>query len=483
MKIFVSYPPLKGPGCPTLGQNRQFQWFSNSSHIYPMITASAATLLKNKGHDVYWDDCIAERKDTYQFYRRLHDEKPDLIAMETKTPVVRQHWEYTEKIKALLPETYVVLMGDHITAKPSETMENSACDFVLTGGDFDFSLLSIADYIENRKPLLPGIWYRENGKIHNTGNFNLSANNLDCIPWIDRDLTCWKYYGEKLYKKAPFTYIMSGRDCAYGKCTFCSWTGLFSKFRVRSHEDVVEEISYLISKYGVREIFDDTGTFPSGNWLEKFCQSMIKKGLNKKVSLSCNFRYDLITRDSAVMMKRAGFRLMKMGLESANQQTLDRLKKGITVSDIYKGCQIAKDVGLELHLTMMLGYPWETRKDAMNTVKLAETLMKKGYASMLQTTIIIPYPGTPFYDEALRNHWFLCDPEEYDKFDMRLPVLSAPDMEPLEIKNLCKEIYKSFLSPGYLLHQLLRIRYFSDILFYMRGLKPVFGHISDFGKQ
>lgn len=480
MKVFISFPPLEGPGCPTLGQNRQFQWFSNPSHIYPMVPASAATLLKTKGHEVTWDDCIAEKKSIEQFLKRIKDQEPGLIALETKTPVVRQHWQICEKIKDILPDTKLVLMGDHITALPEETMKSSMVDYVITGGDYDFSLLSIINQIEKAEHLLPGVWYREGRIIKNTGQFQHADNNLDDLPWIDRRLTTWQKYGEKLYKRQPFTYTMAGRDCPYGRCTFCSWTTIFPKFRVRSPENLVDEIEYLSTDFGVKEIFDDTGTFPSGSWLERFCKEMINRDINRKIMFSCNFRYDYLTPGRARMMKKAGFRLMKMGLESANQDTLDRLKKGTTVGDIEKGCKIAKEAGLEVHLTMMVGYPWETRKDAENTVKLAGNLMKKGLASMLQATVIIPYPGTILFDEAVDNNWFTIDPTDYEKMDMSMPVLKAPDMKEKEITQLCRDIYKSFLTPGYILNQLLSIRRFQDMQYYLRGVRPVLGHLMDF---
>ena len=128
MKIFISYPPLSGKGTPMLGQNRQFQWFHNPSFIYPMVTASAATLLKEKGYDVTWDDGIAHQWTAERWWENILAEKPDIIAMETKTPVVKQHWALTGRIKEALPGTHVVLMGDHITALPGETMENSRSD-------------------------------------------------------------------------------------------------------------------------------------------------------------------------------------------------------------------------------------------------------------------------------------------------------------------------------------------------------------------
>ena len=61
MKISVSYPPLESDkGIPLLSQNRQFQWFSNPTYIYPVVPAYAATMLKSNGFNVSWDDGIAE---------------------------------------------------------------------------------------------------------------------------------------------------------------------------------------------------------------------------------------------------------------------------------------------------------------------------------------------------------------------------------------------------------------------------------------
>ncbi|GAG95790.1 unnamed protein product [marine sediment metagenome] len=162
-----------------------------------------------------------------------------------------------------------------------------------------------------------------------------------------------------MYKREPFTYTMVGRDCPYGKCTFCSWTTLYPKFRTRSPENLLDEIGILIERYKIREIFDDTGTFPSGVWLKRFCEGMVERGYNKKIIIDCNFRFDYLTEERAKMMKEAGFRLMKLGLESANQKTLDKLRKNNTVEQIKNGCKIAKDAGLDVHLTIMVGYPCE----------------------------------------------------------------------------------------------------------------------------
>ena len=176
-------------------------------------------------------------------------------------------------------------MGDHVTALPQESMAMSKVDYVITGGDYDFLLLGIAMWKRNRTALPAGIWYREDEDIRNTGQFDLSGD-LNTLPFIDRRLTKAHLYGEKWKKRSPFFYTLAGRDCPWAKCTFCAWTTTFPKFRVRTPESVLNEIGILISDYGVKEIFDDTGTFPSGGWLRKFCEGMIERGYNKEILFS-----------------------------------------------------------------------------------------------------------------------------------------------------------------------------------------------------
>ncbi|MEM3829615.1 MAG: hypothetical protein QXP36_10440, partial [Conexivisphaerales archaeon] len=283
MKISISNPPIPGiKGTPTILQNRQYQVFSEPTYIYPMVPAYAATLLNQEGYEVIWDDGIAEGKTYERWLKDLEHNEPDVIMIETKTPVVKKHWRIIDDIKLRLPETKVVLVGDHVTALPRESMENSKVDYVLTGGDYDFLLLNLVEHLEGKGKLEPGIWYRENGEIKSTGRFLLD-HDLNSLPFIDRDLTKWWLYSEKNgnFKETPGTYTMVGRDCWWrknGGCTFCSWPTLYPTYRVRRPELLVDEIGMLIERYNVKEVFDDTGTFPVGDWLRRFASLMIERG-------------------------------------------------------------------------------------------------------------------------------------------------------------------------------------------------------------
>ena len=489
MKISISYPPIiTAKGVPLLSQNRQFQYFNSPTYIYPVIPAYAATLLENAGNDVVWDDGIAEEKTYSQWLSDLEQSNPDVIMIETKTPVVKKHWVIINDVKKTLPASKVVLVGDHVTALPLESMERSKVDFILTGGDYDFSIQNLVNFLSGKiSQLEPGVWYRESDGIKNTGQFKLN-HSLDDLPLINRDLSKWQLYNERNgnFKIAPGAYTMAGRDCWWrkdGGCSFCSWPTLFPTFRAMKPERLAEEIGFLIEHYRVKSIFDDTGCFPVGEWLRRFANIMIERGYNKKVQFSCNMRFGALTRDDYRLMKKAGFRMLLFGVESGSQATLDRLNKGTKIDEIMNECRIPREEGLEPHITIMVGYPWETRQDALSTLNVAKTMMQKGWAVTLQSTVVIPYPGSKLYAEALKNGWFRFDPTDYERFDMKEPVLTTPDMTPDEVMKLCDEIYKVFLTPRYMLKQLGRIRSLRDVKYSVKGAAKVLGHVKDFGKN
>ena len=482
MRIAIGYPPLPSEkGVPLLSQNRQFQWFSRPTYIFPVVPATAATMLKAAGHEVLWLDGIAEELTPDEFDRRLAEFHPDYVVLETKTPVVKRHWKWIDGHRGgRLSSTKYILVGDHVTAMPEETMENCAVDFILTGGDWDFLLMNLIASDGDDGKYEPGIWYRGGDcSIRNTGRFQLN-HDLKATPWIDRDLCKWKLYAEKNgnFRRTPGTYIMSGRDCWHAKCTFCSWTTLYPTYRTRDPYDVVDEIENLVEKYGVKEIMDDSGSFPVGRFMEIFCDEMVKRGLNKKVRIDCNMRFGRLTAADYRMMRKAGFRLVLFGVESANQVTLDRFVKALKVEDIEQGAKWASEAGLDVHLTFMFGHAWEGKAEIANTVKLARRMLAKGYASTLQCTLTIPYPGTPLFNE-LRAADGLTS-LDWDEYDMRRAITKTPLATEEEIKCAIRDVYRGFLQPAALWRRLTSTRTLFDFSFYYRGVRSLLGHLLDF---
>jgi len=202
-KIAIGYPPLEAKeGVPLLSQNRQFQFFNAPTYIYPMVPAYAASLAQENDYDVVWLDGIAEKLSYVEWLAQLKKEKPDLLMIETKAPVIGRHWKIIKSLKKKFPKIKIALVGDHVTYKPEESMKVCPVDFILTGGDYDFVLIDLANHLTKNKPIPKGVWYRTKDGFKSTGKADLK-HNIDDLPFIDRDLTKWKLYA---YENGNYKY-------------------------------------------------------------------------------------------------------------------------------------------------------------------------------------------------------------------------------------------------------------------------------------
>ena len=267
------------------------------------------------------------------------------------------------------------------------------------------------------------------------------------LPFPDRIFTNGKDPRTQIYgnfKLKPNTHMMASNLCWWGRCTFCVDTLKLQQGEKRGLREVghvLAEIDDLIG-LGYRECFDDSGTFPIGEWLERFCREMIRSSRNKKIVLGCNMKPIEEKVVPFKLMKEAGFRFMLVGVESANQRTIDRIRKGQESSKVVENIKAMNDAGLEVHLTSMFGYPWETHDDAMRTVHLVHHLLKKGYVKTAQASVFSPPRTKP--DPNSTGHKYV-------------PM-----------------IYDAYRSPQFWWHKLTDIRKWEDITYILRGARLVF---------
>ncbi len=499
IKIVVGYPPIESKkGVPLLSQNRQFQYFNARTYIYPMVPAYAASNLQDKGYKVYWMDGIAEKKRYEEWMKELKAVNPDYLMVETKSPIVKTHWKQINDLKKRFPRLKLIWVGDHVSYLPLELFENSNVDYAITGGDYDFVSVNLLNHIHKGEELEGGVYWRKSNKdikakpkltmklkngdvVYSSGPASL-RHVLDTLPFVDRELTKWQLYAydNGNYKYTPATYMYSGRDCWWNRCTFCVWDHTINplgSYRSFSPERLFAEVKHVVDTYGVKEIFDDAGTMFIGPKLKRFCELLIESGYNKKVRYGCNMRFNALNQEYYDLLGKARFRFILYGMESGNQKTLDKLDKGTKEADAINGPKMARKAGLDPHVTIMLGYPWESYEDAKRTIEIAKFAFKKGYYETMQATIVIPYPGTPLYKQCKENGWLLTD--DYDKFDMRQPVMRIPFPQE-KILELEQELYSCFMTPQYITRKVLGIRSLHDAkyLFYM-GWK-LLGHLMDF---
>ncbi len=518
MRVAVSFPPFASEkGIPLLSQNRQYQVFStgqsegsgavgllnrfvgdNATVIFPVLPAYAATLLTQFGHEAVWLDGIAEGWDWNEYCRQVELAQPDLMMIETKTPSALPMYDAIADLKARFPAMRIALLGDHITALPEEPFLYCPVDYTIRGGQFDFAILNLANHLERGEDLGGGVFWRDGTEIRNSGEAPEPPVPVEQRPHIDRKLVKWPLYAFRngnFLKTGTYGWATgtSSADCWWrrrvpngpkhggGGCTFCSWTSMLPTWSVRPVSDYLDELESLVD-LGVKEVFDDTGTFPAGRWLHDFCRGYRERGLHKVLMMGCNMRADALTPAEYEMLGESNFRFILYGIESANQRTLDLLNKGTTVRQQWESVKWASEAGLEPHVTCMVGYPWESHEEARRTIDFTRECFDNGWVNTLQGTIVIPYPGTQLYAQARENDWLRFDgPESWHRFDMREPVLRAP-MATEQVLELVQGLYTSFLTPRYVTRKLLHALKSRDHFRYyvVRGSRYVVGHLLDF---
>lgn len=193
-----------------------------------------------------------------------------------------------------------------------------------------------------------------------------------------------KYQNNGNFKYHPATYIQVASGCWHGRCTFCVERN--NRWKVRPVESVIEELEQ-IERFRFREVFDDSGTFPTGEWLDKFLELLYYHRI--KLKIGCNMR---LVDAPYKSMAYSGFRMILFGLESANQRTLDLINKGTRVEDVKYIIKAAK-AGIEPHVSFMVGFPNEDEKDTLRTINLIKELLIKGYAKTAQCSFYMPPDG------------------------------------------------------------------------------------------
>jgi len=186
-------------------------------------------------------------------------------------------------------------------------------------------------------------------------------------------------------------------------------------------------------------------------------------------------RFDGCSFEDYRLMRKAGFRFILFGLESANNSTLERINKKMKVKTIIDSCKNAKRAGLSPHITI-----WENKEDIKNTLKLGSYLLRKNYAETMQATIVIPYPGTPLFKDCFEKN--LLKTTDWDRFDMKEPVMES-NVDKKFMTDAVRNMYKNAFNPEFIFRRIIGVRSLDDLAFFSKAVKFVFGHITDFGEK
>ncbi len=462
---------------PSYGKNfvRSARWAARSRgrvQRHPDYLAIATAVLESAGHEVKLIDAAALNigfEDTIKLAKSF---RPDLSVLHTTTPSIYNDLIHAESIKDLGSAT--VLIGQHASALPEETMKMSEkIDFIAIG-EYDYTLRDIAN--EKEPQDIEGITYKEGAEIIINRKREL-IKDLDELPfpaWHQIDVHDYFDAG-KLY---PFITIISGRGCP-NNCCFCVLPQLYygKKYRFRSVRKVIEEIEYDLDLFtDLKEImFEDDTLTSNKKRLSDLCDKLLNHGLNERISWSANARAELNDLELLRLMKESGCRMLVVGYEFGDQRILDNVRKGLTIDQMNEFAKLTKKVGIKVHGCFMIGGPGDTKETAGETIRLAKELNP----DTLQYSGLTPYPGTEFYRWCKENEYIIAkDWTDWVDAGEQSTVVEYPNLSKEEIIDLVdKGLYENFyFRPSTWVHHLITIRGYDDFKRKMKGARSLVGY-------
>ena len=142
----------------------------SGTFYYPMWLAYATGVLEKEDHRVELIDAPAEKCDVEQLLKRIVEFCPDLIVIDTSTPSIYSDIQVAESIKESLPDSFIVLVGPHVSALPEESLRMSSAVDAVARHEYDYIIRDLAESIQRNSSLegVKGLSFRaDETVVHN----------------------------------------------------------------------------------------------------------------------------------------------------------------------------------------------------------------------------------------------------------------------------------------------------------------------------
>jgi anaerobic magnesium-protoporphyrin IX monomethyl ester cyclase len=361
-----------------------------SAILPPLGIAYIAAVLKQNNISVSIIDMNAENLDIPSTMDKLFSMNPQLIGITSTTPQINKVYSLAREIKRLNKNIFIVVGGPHPTSLPLEVIDNKDIDFVAVG-EGEITMLELCKALEKDKSYkkIDGLGFKYKRKVILNKPRKL-IDNLDDIPFPAIDLLPLNKYHSAYSKYKPFANILTSRGCP-GRCLYCNKQIFGFNVRMRSAQNIFNEIKYLNKKYGYKEfhIVDDLFTQDRKRVID-FCNLIKKEKLKIYWKLGNGVRVGSIDYELLKIMKQVGLYSLSFGIESGNQKILNNMKKGQTLQMCRNAVEWSNKLGLFTIGFFMIGNIGETKETILDTINFSKTLP----LDVAQFSILVPFPGT-----------------------------------------------------------------------------------------
>ena len=421
----------------------------------PLGLAYLASYLKKHKISVEILDANAYNLSKEEIIKKSVSSDAKIIGIGATSAIAEIAFELCEKIKEKDSSKIIVFGGIHISCLTEESLRKCAAIDYAVIGEGEKIFYNLIKAIKNRKSVkkIKGIAFIEKNKFVKTSSEKL-IKDLDELPFPEKEsLPGYLYQPGSEFdigiKGEKYWEIITSRGCP-NKCTYCSSSHFWKYLRIRSVENIFQEIKQLSGK-GVKYLsfLDDTFTIS-----EKRVVELCEKIKPLKLKWDCYARVNNLSEKMIKSMKEAGCLGMRIGFESGSNEMLQKIKKNTTIEQARKAMKIIQKYNLKTFGFFIIGLPQDTQKTIEKTIDFAIEL-EPTFASF---AIATPFPGTEMFQEYLDKKWV---PENFNLHNMDLhssELTRTDELNPEEILQYYKMANRKFY---------IRPKYWIRISFYL----------------
>ena len=355
---------------------------------------------------------------------------PDLIGITVYTPHVPEVSRAVRIARRAAPQAVIALGGPHVTFTAEETLGTMPQVDVVARGEGDQILVELVRALEtgDRLERVPGISFRRDGQIVETlapPPLDVTTLPMPAFHLLPMDHYRWPELG------GTFATVLASRGCPF-KCTFCSeWPFWRGGWRPYDPEMIIEQLDVLVNHYGRRNIwFGDDCLNVNGDHMASICEGILRRGID--VHWYYQGRADLLVKykDLLPLMRRAGNRMVQIGIEASTDGQRDELNKQLRTETIKEAVRLLRQHDIVCQGMMIVGLP----TDSPRTFEQKVRLIKQLDVDFPIFTMYTLFPGTPAYEEAVAQGWIDL-PADYARFDMGHVLMPTQHMTRRQVWN------------------------------------------------
>lgn len=409
----------------------------------PVTMVTVATMLRDAGHAVRVMDCPAEGIDFGRMMPLVESFSPEIVFINTTTPTIDDDMYAATVIKERIsPAPMTALFGIHPSCQFTEVLSPGNGIDACIIGEPEFTIRDLVTALANGTDHtgVRGIAFMdEAGRIVLSGDRG-PIPDLDDLPIPDWSLVDTGNYRLPLNNER-FLLVNTNRGCPY-RCTFCNAYVYYGRVpRHRSVPHIMRELTNDVQRFGiVNFLFWAEEFILDKAFVKELCDAIVSSGL--PVKWVCNSRVDAVDEEVLAAIKNAGCWHIAYGIESGDQDILNRINKNITTDMIVRAVAMAKRIGLQVTGHVILGFPMDTRE----TMKKTEHFVDSLDLDFVQYYCAMPYPGTELYADAVKNGWLTTG--DWQRWEHNYSVLDYGHLKASEIMALRRRmLYRYYLNP------------------------------------